>query len=126
NGKRLRGNFVLQPGELRRNFFRQDVDARREELSDLDEDAAHLDGEHPETGSDSMEARRTGALDDAAESDPREHPLPDDEPENGAPEEADDAAIAAGRGHVVRVMWGQILIFALAVIFLGRCKNQDL
>ena len=101
--ERLRRDFVLQPRELRCDFLRQHVDARGQELSDFDEDAAHLDGEPSKARGDSMQSCRASALHQGAAPQTRQHPLPANQPEHDARKKEHDAAIAS-RGRQYRAV----------------------
>jgi hypothetical protein len=124
-GERLRRDFVLQPRELRRDFLRQRVDARGEELPDFDEDAAHLDGERPEARGDAMQPFRAGALHEGTAPQPWQHPLPGNQPEDDARKEEHDTAVASTGRHIARCVQEYDVNVVLLYAFIGRADRRE-
>ena len=73
--ERLGRDLVLQPLELAGDLRGQDVEARREELPDLDHQAAEIGGEHAEPSREIVEPFRATVRGELPQADARQHEL---------------------------------------------------
>src|SRR5262245_18288121 len=92
-------DFVLESCQLFGDFLGQDIHPRREELADLDEHAAHLDGERSEACGDLTQAFRSRAFCATPQPDLVEEPFPSDELERHDRKEEHNPAISVRRRH---------------------------
>ena len=100
-GERHRGDFVLQPLELFRDDGRQDVEARRHELSDLDHQTAEIDRQRVEAPRDDLEPARPAPGGDPLEAEPRQEQLVPPRLDEVARGEPRDAPVAGAHEGVV-------------------------
>jgi hypothetical protein len=96
----FRRHLVLQPRQLGGDLVGQDVEARREELADLDEHAAHAPGQGAESRGQAAQARGSGAPDRTSQADQREEQLPQDQRAERPREEQDDSYVARAEHDV--------------------------
>ncbi len=102
-------HFVLQSGQLGGDHLRQHVDARGQELPDLDHHPAQSDSKQSEISCAAFQALLPGALRPAAQSQARHQQIPEDDAQDDACKEGDDTQVAQAEhaGEIIhyRFLW---------------------
>ncbi len=96
----LRGDFVLQAGQLGGDVFGEHVDARRHELAHFDPHAAQLDGQGAVALRGAVVAARRAAARHRPQADAAQYNIPQDDVQQDRGEKAQHAPMAGAQAGI--------------------------